>query len=66
MGEIASFARVHVIEGRPWKDAIISVLEPRSPYRPWHTAGGIEPGDAVITGIDLIEAANELDRWGEG
>jgi len=52
MGETASVARVHVIEGRPWKDAIISVLESRSPYLPWHTAGGIEPGHAVIGVLD--------------
>ena len=52
MGEMTSVARVHVIEGRPWKDALISVVEPRSPYRPWHAADGIEPGDAVIAVLD--------------
>ena len=24
----------------------------RSPYRPWHVADGIEPGDAVIAVLD--------------
>jgi hypothetical protein len=52
MGEMSSVARVHVIVGRPWKDALISVVEPRSPYRPWHAADGIEPGDAVIAVLD--------------
>ena len=52
MGEMTSVARVHVIEGRPWKDALISVVEPRSPYRPWHAADGIEPGDAIIAVLD--------------
>ncbi len=49
---MTSVRRVHVIEGRPWKDAIISAVEPRSPYRPWHAADGIEPGDAVIAVLD--------------
>ena len=49
---MTSVARVHVIEGRPWKDALIRVVEPRSPYRPWHAADGIEPGDAVIAVLD--------------
>jgi hypothetical protein len=52
MGELASVAKVHVIEGRPWKDALIRVLEPRSPYRPWHAADGIEPGNAVVAVLD--------------
>jgi hypothetical protein len=52
MGEITGVANVHVIEGRPWMDALISVMEPRSPYRPWHAADGIEPGDAVIAVLD--------------
>jgi hypothetical protein len=30
-----SVSTVHIVEGQPWKDALISVLEPRSPYRPW-------------------------------
>ena len=52
MGELSSVANVHVIEGRPWKDALIRVLEPQSPYRPWHFADGIEPGDAIIAVLD--------------
>ena len=52
MGEMTSVGKVHVIEGRPWKDALISVVEPRSPYRPWHAADGIEPGDAIIAVLD--------------
>jgi hypothetical protein len=52
MGEMTSVAKVHVIEGRPWKDALIRALEPQSPYRPWHFADGIEPGEAVIAVLD--------------
>jgi hypothetical protein len=40
--------RVHLVEGRPWKDALIAFLEPRSPYRPWRTGAGIGPGDVVV------------------
>jgi hypothetical protein len=43
---------VHIVEGQPWKEALISVLEPRSPYRPWQPATNIEPGDAVIAILD--------------
>lgn len=46
MGEMTSVAGVHVVEGRPWKDALISVVEPRSPYRPLapRSRQGARPG----------------------
>ena len=73
MAEMTSVAKVHVIEGRPWKDALMSVVEPRSPYRPWHVADGIEPGDAVIavldtdprsvlTGVGIVGPDGDVDR----
>jgi hypothetical protein len=52
LGELTSVANVHVIEGRQWKDALILVLEPWSPYRPWRAGDGIEPSDAVIAVLD--------------
>lgn len=52
MRKEASVATVHVVDGRPWQDALISVLERRSPYRPWRTRGGIRPGDAAIGVLD--------------
>src|SRR5690349_19094006 len=47
-----SVNRVHIAEGRPWKDALISVIEPRSPYRAWHPATGIAAGEPVIGVLD--------------
>ncbi|OBK57324.1 hypothetical protein A5653_10040 [Mycobacterium colombiense] len=52
MRKKASVAAVHIVDGRPWQDALISVLERRSPYRPWRTSGGIRPGDAAIGVLD--------------
>lgn len=43
---------VRIIEGRPWKEAIISVLEPHSPYWPWTNAGPVEDGDALVFVLD--------------
>jgi len=33
--EPTSHRRLHVLESTDWKDAVIALLEPRSPYRPW-------------------------------
>jgi len=52
MRQKPSVTTVHIVEGQPWKEALISVLEPRSPYRPWRPATNIEPGDAVIAVLD--------------
>ncbi len=40
------------VTGRPWKDAVISLLEPRSPYRPWTTQESVEPGHSVVVALD--------------
>ena len=47
-----SVNRVHIAEGRPWKDTLISVIEPRSPYRAWHVATGIAAGEPIIGTLD--------------
>jgi len=55
MREMPRVNRVQVVQGQPWEDVIISLLEPRSPYRPLQPAGGsapIEPGDAVVVTLD--------------
>jgi len=44
--------RLRVIEGRPWKEALICALAPDAPHRPWHGVGAVEPGDAVLVVID--------------
>lgn len=52
MGEISSDTKVHVVRAAPWKDAIIKLLEPDSPYRAWSGAADVEPGDGVIAILD--------------
>lgn len=51
-GKATGVSRVNIVRGTPWKDALISVLEPRSPYRPWQPAAGFDAGDAVIAVLD--------------
>lgn len=38
--------------GRPWKDAIISILEPRSPYAPWSAQRALRPADDIVAVLD--------------
>jgi len=52
VGEISSAATIHVIEGRPWREAISRILEPRSFYRPWLGGDDVEPGDVVVVLLD--------------
>lgn len=51
-GDIKLDATYRILEGRPWRDAIITLLEPRSPYRPWITDDVLEPGDPVLLVLD--------------
>jgi len=44
--------RVHVVVGTPWKDAVISLLEPSSPYEPWPDVLDARRGDGVVVVID--------------
>ena len=52
MGEISSGTKVHVVRAAPWKDAIIKLLEPSSPYRPWGEELQAKPGDAILAILD--------------
>jgi hypothetical protein len=54
MGPSPTKSTMHVVEGRPWKEAIITVLEPRSPYRPWRADefDRIQDGDRVVAVIN--------------
>ncbi|MCV7421403.1 hypothetical protein H7K45_12700 [Mycobacterium yunnanensis] len=45
--EQPSHHRLHVLESIGWKDAVITLLEPRSPYRPWR--GGADEGQQSDT-----------------
>jgi hypothetical protein len=57
MGELPSAAEIHVVQGRPWKDALIKVLAPGCPYQPWHYDEGIDAGDAVVVVLDTDPAS---------
>jgi hypothetical protein len=44
----ATTQRLHIAQANDWKDAVIALLEPRSPYRPWHyRSTEARKGDAV-------------------
>lgn len=47
-------AAVHLVEGSPWDEAIISVLAARSRYRPWRVddTEPIRPGHKLIAVLD--------------
>lgn len=44
-------SRAHIVTGRPWKDAVLSLLGARA-LRPWHITSRGAPGDAVLAVID--------------
>lgn len=52
MGEISSDTKIHLVRAASWKDTIITLLEPDSPYRAWSGTPDVEPGDAVIAILD--------------
>lgn len=52
MSELFTPSRIHVAVGTPWKDAVISRLEPSSSYRPWPEVPDARPGDGVVVIID--------------
>lgn len=57
--------RLHVLEARDWKDGVITLLEPRSPYRPWRYAfGESRPGDyaVMVLGTDPATVLTVLAR----
>jgi hypothetical protein len=44
-------ARLRVIEGRPWRNAVICAVSPKAPYRPWRLPD-LKPGDSAIVVLD--------------
>lgn len=52
MGETIATNRIKVVRATAWRDAVIKILEPRSPYRPWRVPAGIKRGDAVLVVLD--------------
>jgi hypothetical protein len=61
--------RLHIVEGSDWKDAVIALLEPKSPYRPWrHGFGEAQKGDpvAIVLNTDPCSVITELGRVGAG
>lgn len=57
--------RLHVLEAADWKDGVITLLEPQSPYRPWRYAfGESRPGDCVllVLGTDPMSVLTVLGR----
>lgn len=52
MGETIATNRIQVVRATAWREAVIKILEPRSPYRPWRVPAGIKRGDAVLAVLD--------------
>ncbi|MEU0499222.1 hypothetical protein [Mycobacterium sp. NPDC006124] len=40
--------RLHILHATDWKDAVIALLEPRSPYRPWRSDYGSTVEGSVL------------------
>ena len=59
--------RLHIVEGTDWKDAVIALLESRSPYRPWRYGfGEAHEGDpvAIVLNTDPPSVMTALGRIG--
>ncbi|WP_232491080.1 hypothetical protein [Mycobacterium dioxanotrophicus] len=57
--------RLHILEAADWKDGLITILEPRSPYRPWRYGfGETRPGDyaILVLGTDPSSVLTVLAR----
>lgn len=60
--------RLHIVEGSDWKDAVIALLEPDSPYCPWrHGFGEAHVGDpvAVVLNTDPVSVLTKLAYIGD-
>ena len=44
--------RLRLIEGRPWREAVICAMASDAPYRPWYGIEEVERGDVAIVVID--------------
>ena len=59
--------RLFIVEATNWKEAVIALLEPESPYTPWRCGmGEAEEGDAVafVLNTDPASVLTELGRVG--
>jgi hypothetical protein len=59
--------RLHIIEGTVWKDAVISLLDSRSRYRPWRCGfGEAHMGDpvAIVLNTDPPSVLTEMGTLG--
>lgn len=52
MGEIRRKSRRRVVEGRPWKQALVCALNPEAPYSPWHGSEHVAGGDIAVVVLD--------------
>lgn len=60
--------RLHILEAVDWKDGVITLLNPDSPYRPWRYAfGEARPGDyaLLVLGTDPVSVLTVLARVGD-
>lgn len=60
--------RLHILEAADWKDGVITLLAPHSPYRPWRYAfGEARPGDyaILVLGTDPVSVLTVLARIGD-
>ena len=60
--------RLHILEAADWKDGVITLLNPDSPYRPWRYAfGEARPGDyaMLVLGTDPVSVVTVLARIGD-
>jgi hypothetical protein len=60
--------RLHIVEGSEWKDAVIALLEPESPYRPWRLGFGEAHADdpvAIVLNTDPTSVLTKLAYIGD-
>lgn len=60
--------RLLIVEATSWKEAVVALLEPESPYTPWRWGGDeAEEGDAVafVLNTDPASVLTEVGRVGE-
>lgn len=60
--------RLHILEAADWRDGVITLLNPDSPYRPWRYAfGEARPGDyaMLVLGTDPVSVVTVLARIGD-
>lgn len=70
MKKSAHVGTVRLIAGVPWQDAVIRLLEPQSPLRPWRSTTPVKAGEAVVVVLDtdpqsVIAAVGVVERDGD-